>query len=524
MPDLPTPQGAEAALFSEAWDAVLSYADLCTSGSATAHRLATEAFTRGMREVRAAARTHVRGAGRRTPRLPTIPALLTAVRATAAGWQAEGQGHRLDPGLSEWLESAEAARHLGPPRERPAALRALRDLAEADAALLWLAEVEALPLPAAARRLGLEPATVSGELERVRALFRDRCRHVHGAGGEDGRCWVCARAPGAAARAGSPGHPPACPHCTGAGPAARTQGAALAPVLAGGVIGWGSLAYLERRRRASEVRQGTGRPVEAVDGGEPDERAGLGRLLRGGGLFATAVLLSALALAASLMPYGGSGTDSFAARDDTAATRDDGPAPDDTGAPGEKAPLDHGRVQATPGGRPATAAPSPTPTATLTRTPATGTRDASRTTPRPAPDRAPDTVPPGVSSPARRPGGTRPAAAAPTPTATPPPSCRVGYDLVSQWTGGFQATVTVTAERALAGWRVDWSFPDGQQVTRMWDATARQSGARVTATAADYDRAVPARTAVSFGFTGTWAAANRAPGGFALNGAPCTTG
>ncbi|QLJ04209.1 cellulose binding domain-containing protein [Streptomyces sp. NEAU-sy36] len=519
MPDLPTPQGAEAALFSEAWDAVFSYADLCTSGSATAHRLATEAFTRGMREVRAAARTHVRGAGRRTPRLPTIPALLTAVRATAARWQAEGQGHRLDPGLSEWLDSAEAARHLGPPRERPAALRALRDLAEADAALLWLAEVEALPPSAAARRLGLEPATVSGELERVRTLFRDRCRHVHGEGGEDGTCWVCARAPGAAARAGSPGHPPACPHC--AGPAARHQGAALAPVLAGAVIGWGSLAYLERRRRASEVRQGTGRPAEAADGDQSDKRAGLGRLLRGGGLFATAVLLSALALAASLMPYGGSGADSFAARDDTAATRDDGTAPDDTGAPGEKSSRDHGRVQATPGGRPAAAGPSPAPAATLTRTPATpGTRDSSRTTPRPAPD----TAPPGAPSPARRPGGTGAAAVAPAPTTTPPASCHVAYALAGQWPGGFQATVTVTAERALAGWRVDWSFPDGQQVTGMWDATARQTGARVTATAADYDRAVPARTAVSFGFTGTWAAANRAPGGFTLNGAPCAAG
>ncbi|WP_186785468.1 cellulose-binding protein, partial [Streptomyces misionensis] len=345
MPDLPTPQGAEAALFSEAWDAVLSYADLCTSGSATAHRLATEAFTRGMREVRAAARTHVRGAGRRTPRLPTIPALLTAVRATAAGWQAEGQGHRLDPGLSEWLRTAEAARHLGPPRERPAALRALRDLKETDAALLWLAEVEALPLSAAARRLGLEPATVSGELERVRALFRDRCRHVHGAGAGDGTCPHCARAPGAAARAGSPASPAACPHCAGAGPAARAQSAALAPVLAGGVIGWGSLAYLERRRRASEARLGTGRAVRAADGGAPEERAGLGRLLRGGGLFATAVLLSALALGASLMPYGGSGADSFAARDDTAAARDDGTAPDDARAPGEKASRDNGRIQ-----------------------------------------------------------------------------------------------------------------------------------------------------------------------------------
>ncbi|MGW1860390.1 cellulose-binding protein, partial [Streptomyces collinus] len=64
MSDLPTPQDAtEAALFSECWDAVLSYADLCTSGALTAHQLATEAFTLGMREVRAAGALPARGPG-----------------------------------------------------------------------------------------------------------------------------------------------------------------------------------------------------------------------------------------------------------------------------------------------------------------------------------------------------------------------------------------------------------------------------------------------------------------------------
>ena len=53
MPDLPTPQDAtEAALFTECWDAVLSYADLCTAGSTAATQLATEAFALGMREAR----------------------------------------------------------------------------------------------------------------------------------------------------------------------------------------------------------------------------------------------------------------------------------------------------------------------------------------------------------------------------------------------------------------------------------------------------------------------------------------
>lgn len=179
MPDLPTPQdAAEAAEFSEVWDAVLSYADLCTSGSAAGARLAAEAFSRGIHEARAAEST-AWGAGRRVPRLPRIPLLLTVVRSTAADWEARGLGHRLDPDLRLWLHSEKAARYTGPPLRRPLALRALRDMQEPDAALLWLAEAESLPLPYVARRLGLDPSAAAEELDQVRALFRDRCHRNH---------------------------------------------------------------------------------------------------------------------------------------------------------------------------------------------------------------------------------------------------------------------------------------------------------------------------------------------------------
>lgn len=194
MPDLPTPKDAtEAALFSECWDAVLSYADLCTSGSLTAHQLATEAFTHGMREVRAAGAASVRGPGRRAGRLPVIPELLTAVRGTAASWETEGRGHKLDPDLRLWLNSGQAARYSGPPLGRPIALRGLRDMQDADASLLWLAEVEALPLPTVARRLALDPTTVDGELDQVRGLFRDRCHRAHLDSPMDAQCRSYAR-------------------------------------------------------------------------------------------------------------------------------------------------------------------------------------------------------------------------------------------------------------------------------------------------------------------------------------------
>nr|WP_261800875.1 hypothetical protein [Streptomyces sp. PBH53] len=330
MPDLPTPQDdTESALFSECWDAVLSYADLCTSGSVTAHQLATEAFALGMREIRAAAHTHVRGAGRRTARLPTIPALLTAVRTTTAAWEAGGQGHRLDPDLRLWLNSEGAARYAGPPLGRPVALRGLRDMQEADAALLWLAEVEALPLPTVARRLGLEPATVADELDQVRTLFRDRCHRAHLDSPLDAQCRSYARLLDAVTRsptAETPDdlsrHLATCVRCAEAAACLRLHGGGLPAALAGGVIGWGGLAYLERRRRATEVRLGAGRPG-TTDPADPEEGTNRNRVLRGG-LLAAAVLLSALALGVSMMPFGGSGDDPAAAPDDRQPVADPG--------------------------------------------------------------------------------------------------------------------------------------------------------------------------------------------------------
>ncbi|MGQ5638416.1 MULTISPECIES: cellulose binding domain-containing protein [unclassified Streptomyces] len=498
MPDLPTPKDAtEAALFSEGWDAVLSYADLCTSGSLTAHQLANEAFALGMRELRAAAGTHVRGAGRRTPRLPTIPALLTAVRDTAAAWEAGGQGHKLDPDLRLWLNSGNAARFSGPPLGRPVALRGLRDLQEADASLLWLAEVEALPLPAVARRLGLDPATVADELDQVRALFRDRCHRAHLDTPMDARCRSYAglldavtRSPAADTPDDLSRHLATCVRCAEAAACLRLHGGGLPAALAGGVIGWGGLAYLERRRRAAEVRLGAGRPGAETAGGDPEEGgAGRQRALRGG-LLAAAVLLSALALGVSMMPFGGTGDDSAAARDDRQPVAD----PSVSRATGRPASR-----------KPPAATPTPTPTPSATPT-------------------APHT---GGGKPGPEPqGSTSSAARTPDPTRSSAPAagCRVAYHLVDQWRDGFQAAVTVTTDRPLDGWSVSWTFRDGQRVAQMWDATAHQDGSHVTATAADYDKAVTAHGTLSFGFTGTWHTDNRSPHGFTLNGVPCAAG
>ncbi|MFD7711808.1 cellulose binding domain-containing protein [Streptomyces sp. NPDC059786] len=508
MPDLPTPQDAtEAALFSECWDAVLSYADLCTSGSAAANRLATEAFRHGVAQARAAGDGAGEGVGdgpgaghghraksgrRRAPGLPRIPLLLTSVRTTAAAWEAQGQGHRLDPDLRLWLNSAQAARYSGPPPGRPLALRGLKDLQEADADLLWLAEAEALPLPAVARRLGLDPDSAAGELAQVRALFRDRCRRDHLDTPMDAHCRSYARLLDAVTR--SPGtdvpedlsrHLAGCVTCAEAAACLRLHGGGLPAALAGGVIGWGGLAYLERRRRAADAGLTGGRADVAEDTGLTVGAAARPRIGRTG-ILTAALGVSALALAVSLMPFdGGTSGDSVSGRSQARQPVTD-PAPSLSAA----------------GTLPPDPTTSPRPSATATAIEETGngpgTQDAS-------------------SSPARV---TRPPAD-PTASADPPAKCRAAYRLDTEWPDGFQATVTVTTAEALDTWQLSWTFADGQRVTQMWDATYIQHGSRVTATAADYNKSVAAGGSFSFGFLGSWDDGNAAPADMMLNGRHC---
>ncbi len=68
-----------------------------------------------------------------------------------------------------------------------------------------------------------------------------------------------------------------------------------------------------------------------------------------------------------------------------------------------------------------------------------------------------------------------------------------------------------------------WSFRDGQHIGQMWDASFGQNGSRVTATAAEYNRTVPADGTLSFGFIASWQGRNAPPHAFELNGRECGT-
>ncbi|WP_434442964.1 cellulose-binding domain-containing protein [Lentzea sp. E54] len=115
----------------------------------------------------------------------------------------------------------------------------------------------------------------------------------------------------------------------------------------------------------------------------------------------------------------------------------------------------------------------------------------------------------------------------PTPSSSaPPPPCVVVYRINGQWTGAFQADVTVrnVSGALVNGWTVRWRFADGQTVTQMWNGTVSQSGADVTVTDAGYNALIVVDGSVSFGFNGSVSGSNSAPGSFTLNGVSCTTG
>jgi len=116
-------------------------------------------------------------------------------------------------------------------------------------------------------------------------------------------------------------------------------------------------------------------------------------------------------------------------------------------------------------------------------------------------------TPPATATPPRTGSPTPPRTASPTPpsTITPPPTggtgtCAATWHVDNSWTGGFQATVTVTAgSSAITGWTANWTWPSGQSITNFWNATITSSGSAVTAKNASYNGALGAGGNTTFG-------------------------
>jgi alpha-galactosidase len=125
-------------------------------------------------------------------------------------------------------------------------------------------------------------------------------------------------------------------------------------------------------------------------------------------------------------------------------------------------------------------------------------------------------------------GPTSTPTSGPTSTPTSPPAsgpCQVRYQVTGQWTGGFQADVTVrnTGTAPINGWNLRWSFADGQQITQAWGASYSQSGSQVTAVNATWNATIAPAATVSLGFLASTTGTNTSPSGFTLNQSACTT-
>ncbi|BCB90671.1 cellulase family glycosylhydrolase [Phytohabitans suffuscus] len=126
----------------------------------------------------------------------------------------------------------------------------------------------------------------------------------------------------------------------------------------------------------------------------------------------------------------------------------------------------------------------------------------------------PVTTPPVTTPPVTTPPVTTPPVTTP-PVTTPPPgtrACTAAYSVMGQWPGGFQGDVRVTAgSGAISGWTVTLTFPDGQRVTQVWNATVTTSGATATARNVSYNGSLGAGASTNFGFLGSWTGGNGAP-------------
>ncbi|MDG4796757.1 lytic polysaccharide monooxygenase [Micromonospora sp. WMMD1082] len=117
----------------------------------------------------------------------------------------------------------------------------------------------------------------------------------------------------------------------------------------------------------------------------------------------------------------------------------------------------------------------------------------------------PPTTPPPTNPPPTTPPPTNPPPTTPAPT-TPPPGnsggCTATFTVTNSWSGGFQAEVAIrnTGTTALTGWTASWTWPSGQQISQVWNASQTTSGSSVTARNASHNGNLAANGSTTFGF------------------------
>ncbi|WP_307801762.1 cellulose binding domain-containing protein [Microbispora triticiradicis] len=68
-----------------------------------------------------------------------------------------------------------------------------------------------------------------------------------------------------------------------------------------------------------------------------------------------------------------------------------------------------------------------------------------------------------------------------------------------------------TGTIATSGWTVAWTFPNGQTITQLWNASHTVNGSNVKAVNLSWNGALGAGASTSFGFNGSWNGTNSNP-------------
>jgi hypothetical protein len=108
----------------------------------------------------------------------------------------------------------------------------------------------------------------------------------------------------------------------------------------------------------------------------------------------------------------------------------------------------------------------------------------------------------------------------------PPTSCRVRYQITTQWPGNFQANVVITntGTRPIPTWTLRFRFTAGQEIYELWNGVAGQSGANVPVTNASFNASIAPGQSRTVGFNARRndAAPNPPPANITLNTTSCT--
>ncbi|WP_051815766.1 cellulose binding domain-containing protein [Glycomyces tenuis] len=98
--------------------------------------------------------------------------------------------------------------------------------------------------------------------------------------------------------------------------------------------------------------------------------------------------------------------------------------------------------------------------------------------------------------------------------------CEVDYQVISDWGGGFQANVAITADEPIDGWELTWDFPAGTTVNSAWNVDWSQNGAAFSGSDVGWNAVIASgQTREVFGFIGSGSA--EAPTSIAVNGELC---